>query len=166
MEEQDSTSSPVRQESRQSERRSLLLGFHSLQPSRRTSPVRYDSRSSSRHSSRQSSPLRYDSLQSSRRSSPARYDSRQSSKRSSPTRYDSMQSARPSLLPPALPSPWSRSGSPAPSNGSGSSSHLTTDTLNQAITRIRASSRVAHGLPGAVVYVRETVQVVEGEAVQ
>ena len=73
---------------------------------------------------------------------------------------------RPSLLPPSLPSPWSRSGSPAPSNGSGSSSHLTTDTLNQAITRIRASSRVAHGLPGAVVYVRETVQVVEGEAVQ
>ena len=73
---------------------------------------------------------------------------------------------RPSLLPPALPSPWSRSGSPAPSNSSGSSSHLTTDTLNQAITRIRASSRVAHGLPGAVVYVRETVQVVEGEAVQ
>ena len=49
MEDQVSTSSPARQESRKSERRSLLLGFHSLQPSRRTSPVRYDSRTSSRH---------------------------------------------------------------------------------------------------------------------
>ena len=75
MEDQVSTSSPVRQESRLSGRKSLLLGYHSLQTSRRTSPVRSDSRPSSRHSSRQSSPLRYDSLQSSRSTPPpARFE--------------------------------------------------------------------------------------------